>query len=338
MQRQLAALRSSAEFLAPSSWPDCNVLTSCRVASVLDDLPLYMESASRAQSLVSLDVLAGNVSSFSSLAHLSNLQSLTQMKLCTEGPGGDVPFEPVLEATGQLSKLQHLTLDDSVFGSTPASVGVAIPESWSALQALQHFALTYGTVSMPTLYHLTCLTSLEGKSTAGGADVPLAGGLGAEAPQQWRDGLRRLTWGNCGRSSLPFLSQLTSVTCLHLGRVCVSPELVRRAASRLTPVDSNAASKSFRNQPVVTCFAANNASFEGLLICVAIHPQLSDLHNRGRDRLAWPHILPFGPRPIPRPGPHTSACVCLRRRQAPLSGGWLHLHVCTGFRSAGSRT
>jgi hypothetical protein len=230
MQQQLAAMRSSTQLLAPASWPACGVLTSCRLS--VDCIPpevhaLYMGAAAHTTSLASLDVCAQHVGSFTTLDALGSLQHLTQLQLCTKGAPDDDACEDVLAAIGQLTKLQRLKLDDSLFGTTGEGGGASIPGSWSALQALQQLELWYGTVDLPTLFHLTGLTSLEGTAVSEVEDAAPSDSGSTEAPQQWRDGLRHLSWGSCGRSSLPFLRQLTSLTSLHLKEVCVSPELVR---------------------------------------------------------------------------------------------------------------
>jgi hypothetical protein len=226
MQRQLAALCSCTQFLAPSSWPACNVLTCCRLSAEFIDPHLYMEAASHTTSLVSLDVCGEDVSSFTSL-HLGSLSNLTQLELSTQEVGEEAPCTSVLEAIGRLSKLQQLRLDDSLFGHTEHDVGASIPASWSGLQSLQQLEMWYGRVELPSLFHLTGLTSLEGTALSEAEHLPPRRSGSTAVPRQWRDGLRHLSWGSCGRSSLPFLSQLTSLTSLDLKEVCVSPELCR---------------------------------------------------------------------------------------------------------------
>jgi hypothetical protein len=229
MQRQLAALCNSTQFLEPTSWPASNVLTCCQLPNIAETQPLYVEAAAQTTTLVSLDVCMDHVSSFTLLDTLSSLQHLTQLDLRTEDTGDAAPCSAVLEAIGQLSKLRHLRLDESLFGCDDESedISASIPRSWSALQGLQHLELWYGRVSMPSLFHLTGLTSLEGTAVREADDLPPTGSATTTVPQQWRDGLQHLNWSSCSRSSLPFLSQLTSLTSLQVTGVYVDPELCR---------------------------------------------------------------------------------------------------------------
>jgi hypothetical protein len=102
------------------------------------------------------------------------------------------------------------------------------------LVAVRHLsmdcAVCHGDVS--SLFALTCLTRLEGTVDIVAEDDDADGGQAGSGrqlvvPQQWRDGLRRLTWADDSRSSIAMLSLLTSLTDLNVACFCISPQLCR---------------------------------------------------------------------------------------------------------------
>jgi hypothetical protein len=259
MQRQLAALSSSTDFLAPESWPTHRCLASCTLHRlVVDTTDAYFRAATRTPSLSRLDISVDDANPCAPLRDLSNLQRVTSLVLATTyaRPLGG----PVLEAIGQLRSLRQLLIDLEVLCGTNTHTSFAIPASWSALSSLtrlhldsnrrqggrlaaaplsalpavEHLVLHGAAVvgGVASLFPLTCLTSLVGAfefaapdgDDAGGE----AGGSGAlQAPQHWRDGLRHLEWRDYSRGSLSMLPQLTSLTFLCLGDACISPQLCR---------------------------------------------------------------------------------------------------------------
>jgi hypothetical protein len=158
---------------------------------------------------------------------VARLQNLTYLGVISGEPA-DEACDSVLDAIGQLSKLEHLKLDDSLFGAAGHDRDVALPRSWSGLSALRQLELTLCRVDMPSLFPLAHLTSLSvDHLPARGGEGPPQGVDEREVPQQWRDGLQRLTWADCGRDILPTLSQLTALVSLHLTDAGVTPELCR---------------------------------------------------------------------------------------------------------------
>jgi hypothetical protein len=173
------------------------------------------------------------------------------------------PLDDEMEASiAQLSGLQQLHLDIELLAVNGQAAGAAIPASWSSLASLTTVDLrpSFGDTprhlllppfarlvavkdlrlngaacvgGITSLFALTCLTRLEAAVTfdAGDEDAADGGQAGSSrrlvAPQQWRDGLQRLTWSDGSAGSIAMLPQLTSLTFLNLVSFWVSPQLCR---------------------------------------------------------------------------------------------------------------
>jgi hypothetical protein len=262
MQRQLAALRSSTDFLAPTSWPACSCLTSYALQGIVHQAEDELLSAAiRTPSLASLNVRMDNASACTSLRGLSCLQRLATLALSSGDNGHPGALDDqIMASIGQLSSLQDVEIDVELFAQVGSNAGAVIPTSWSALSSLtcvfprhgcgpdvrlagaqlsrlvavEDLVLEEVTVvgAMSCLAALTCLTSLVGPEEftapdgdAAGGDAGSSGGLAA--PQQWRDGLQRLHWREYSRGSIDMLPQLTSLVYLHLEDACITPQLCR---------------------------------------------------------------------------------------------------------------
>jgi hypothetical protein len=266
MQRQLAALCSSTDFLAPDSWPTCSCLTSCTLHVATD--AVFFRAATRTPSLAHLDICVNDASACTPLGDLSSLQRLSTLIMTSSYNSipGTLNGE-VLAAVGQLGSLRQLNIDLDLLdesdeddeddeGDAEGREGFAIPASWSALSSLTEVvflvgagcglrlaapqlsrlssvedlaldnAVVVGGVS--SLFALTRMTSLVGPAEFEDGIGGEAGSSGAlQAPQRWRDGLQRLTWRDYSKGSIAMLAQLTCLTFLHLKDACVSPELCR---------------------------------------------------------------------------------------------------------------
>jgi hypothetical protein len=155
MQRQLAAMCSSADFLAPDSWPANSCLTSYTYEDGFEsqDDGVCLQAAIHSPSLAHLEVDMGSTSSDWLLGGLSILQRLTSITLSSSFPCGTLD-EEVIEGIGQLSSLQRLHIElhlldaceedfegddsDEDEEEDESSKGFAIPASWLALSSLTH--------------------------------------------------------------------------------------------------------------------------------------------------------------------------------------------------------
>jgi hypothetical protein len=225
----------------------------------------YMRAAARTSSLVVLEADKSSGSFDSWLRGISCLQRLTSLTFSNSiGDPVGACDEDGIEQLGHLSSLQRMRIALDVLDDEYSNqdAGFAIPASWSALSALTHVdlgcaresslavaqlsrlvavedlrlcrnliidgATAVGGVS--SLFALTRLTSLVGpfKFTApdgDGAGGEAGGSGGLQAPQQWRDGLRRLTWKEYSAGSLSMTTQLTSLTFLEFDGVCFNKQL-----------------------------------------------------------------------------------------------------------------
>ena len=255
MQQQLAALCSSATFLAPSSWSACQCVTSVKIWELKGDAAAaYLSAATHTGSLTSLHASLDYGSSLAALSNLSSLRHLTSLQLGIEDYTG-TPADWVAGAIAQLSNLQRLTVNMHTFSDSNDAAGASVPVSWTALTSLttvalhgpfmasqplsrlvavQHLSLhglVCGGGSLASLFALTALDQLEVRNVhdnvvdeEDGSDQRL------EVPRQYTGRLQCLRWMEYSESStvvmLPLLTRLTSLTL-----ICprVTPQLCRCA-------------------------------------------------------------------------------------------------------------
>jgi hypothetical protein len=263
MQRQLAAMCSSSDFMAPESWPIHSCLTSLRVESVSSEASaMYLRPATHTPSLAALNFSISSADLCAPLSDLSSLQRLTRLQLgsfCREPGTLDTA---VLEAIAQLKSLQQLYVAVDLLAHDGDDGGAAIPASWSTLSSLTDVVLappcdafadpllavtqlrrlaaveslqveyTAAVGAVSSLFALTRLTLLDGPSQFTSPDGDGAGGAAGDTrqlavPQQWRGRLQNLCWHDYSRSSMSMLPQLTSLTSLRLEDARLSPQLCR---------------------------------------------------------------------------------------------------------------
>jgi hypothetical protein len=194
MQQQLAMLRGSPHFLAPTSWPACSVLTHLVSKKNLGQRDaaggLQLNTALQTPSLVSLHVrMDDDVSASAVLQDLSRLCKLTDLAVwCPRSlnwstiqaaiagatnlrslavwsmQGTHEHDGPAPEAPCSWSKLSRLTQ----LQLTSLSLSYALLQALSILKALEHLAIDASGIGaaltgfcLPALFPLTCLTKLS---------------------------------------------------------------------------------------------------------------------------------------------------------------------------------
>jgi hypothetical protein len=208
---------------------------------------------------------ASSITALGGLSNLRGLTSLYLYSASPPAAAAPHGLTAGAAAIAQLSHLRHLGVDGALIGRGVAAAPAGIPSCWtsltaltlvslercgclalpqlSALVAVEHVNLSdddiIGVGDISSLFALSRLTSLDGPAefippetadgaAPGGAAGGAAGsGVQLVVPQQWRQGLRRLSWREHSRSSLSMLAQLTSLTVLKLVDAVVSQQLCR---------------------------------------------------------------------------------------------------------------
>jgi hypothetical protein len=257
MQQQLAALRTTSQFLAPTTWPAHGCLTRLGI----DALFPWNAQHNQAILLPSLvDLRVHRICAddpFTCLLQVSTLSRLTSLALLGPGLRALNRHGALWQSIARLPALRRLAIDGNLVqrGSSPISMlpgWGALPDCVSQLQTLEAFHLEscpleltqlskLGTIKelrlsrvlamgkLASLFVLPHLTSLEaGESYGGGllGDILPAAPV-AEVPARWREGMRHLSWGEWSDGSLCILGQLTSICGLEMIQVKVSPQLCR---------------------------------------------------------------------------------------------------------------
>jgi hypothetical protein len=265
MQRQIALLPSSSDFLAPSSWPAGSCLVGLDATwNANPQRSVQTSSALQTTSLVSLKLTQEPGGTVSTLQGLSNLRGLTSLAI---GSGRASPISsssssvlPVLASIASLTNLQTLDFGMSYTPDEGSSL-IAFPAGWSQLTRLtclrlaSHFqnlhALTllrslrsvqliahpHPAPSLSALLPLTCLTQLRFLPASDvGQEAPLGAVVDAQGvvvSAAWKAGLRKMEWSCRDSFCIPVVAQLTGLENLELHDVEVTPELCRQGLSLL---------------------------------------------------------------------------------------------------------
>jgi hypothetical protein len=267
MQQQIEAICSSSSFLAPSSWPASQCLTTLvldntqlpRVPSGCDIQPSEVLSAAvHSVSLVDLDLVFDDIlapEDYGSLQQLPNLTRLSRLSVSFVDEGSAPgQAQHVLTVAAHVSSLQQLRVDADFTSEATVchlppghqqphltrlelhglQMNLANLSEVPAVVNLSMEGCSVGVGSLTSLFALTCLTSVDCQEVM----QPPAGGAGAEAPYAprvpaaWREGLLSLGWtGSASDATWPrVVPQLTSLTRLCMKDASVSPAFCRCAA------------------------------------------------------------------------------------------------------------
>jgi hypothetical protein len=236
LQQDLAALTAPASVFDNASWPLCTALVTMSVAGPLfaDALPVIplaerVRSALATTSLVSLSIRELPDHDLPLLYRLSNLRSLTKIRILVSYSAPQLPPLPLHLPSSLLPRLTRVALHH-------VHIDSGQPMVLGALEALDLHDCSMDSIEAlsgcPKLTRLRvdctpCYTPSQFLSqyVSSATSTPAGGKLG--------EGVRSLRfWTNDDNCAAEWVEQLRGITSLSLQGVDVSPELCRCVLSR----------------------------------------------------------------------------------------------------------